>query len=771
LIEGKILDSWKEIAAHLRRDIRTCQRWEREMGLPVHRLDGSPKARVFAYSGQLDRWLAEKSFESEAARDGAVPRNGDWPEGAGYAGRSRVKRVLLPVAGFALLALVALAAWRFLPNRMAVALLPSNKPSLAILDFDNTSGDKSLDGWRIGLSNLLIAGFSDSRFLRVLPDDRMFSVLKKLNLLDAGRYSTEDLKRVARKTGVEHTISGTFFRAGDKIVITLTVQKPRTGEIIRSFKVECSGEGDIIVKADELVRLIKIDLALTPEQITQDGDRELGRITTRSAEAFKSYSEGRRLFLKPDYAASIPPMEKAVEIDPEFALAYLSLGWLYGNRGDSEKRSYYLEKALRWCDRVTEKERLLIQGEYYAQRESDFGKAVEAYKRQVDLYPDAPAARLGRLYNRIEEWQKAIDYTGSPEQRRLGHPFVYFHLARAYMGQGEYEESRRVYFEFLDKFSESNPLVLDTLWLSYISEGRYEEALKEGVKPLTGTGNREVFSLILKGDWNKAERLCLEASTWSFVRESLACLRLSQGRIGEAIEEMKRVAPLAKNTPVEEGASVFYAYLAHMYLNFGRYAEALQECRLAVTRAETTGSLSTQIYALDLMGAAWLEMNAPDEAQKCADELKVIAEKAMNRKLIRHYDHLVGLIALKKGDNRQAVDHLEKSVAMLSGQLWDAGLAGNLHAYFLESLAAAYYRSGNLDKARAEYSRITNLGWGRFRHGDIYAKSFYMLGTIALQKGEEEKARDFFGKFLSLWKDADPGMPEVEAAKKILAGL
>jgi|WetSurSiteA1Bulk_404760.scaffolds.fasta_scaffold04875_3 eukaryotic-like serine/threonine-protein kinase len=775
MVDGKILDSWKEIAEHLRRNVRTCQRWEREMGLPVHRLDGSSKARVFAYSGELDRWLAEKSHMLEVERDGRGGLGEPGPSGAAERSRSLILKKAILAAGSVLVGALIFVAVRTIPKGTSDRLPSSRRPSLAILEFDNTAGDRGLEGWRVGLSNLLIAGLSDSKFIHVVTDDRLYSVLKRLNLLETGRYSTEDLVRVARESGVDMTVSGAFIRADDKIIITLTVQKPRKGEIVRTSKVECNGEGDIIAKADELVRQIKLDLALTPEQIARDGDRELGRVTTPSAEAFKYYSEGRRLFLKPDYSKCLPPMEKAVEIDPEFALAYLSLGWVYGNRGDSDKRAYYLEKAYRWSERATEKERLLIQGEYFAQRESDFDKALEAFKKQIDLYPDAPAARLGRLYNRIEEWQKAIEYTGSPEQRGLGHPFVYYHLARAYMGLGDYERSRRVYRDYVNRFLERNPLVQDTIWLSYISEGNVEaasrEARTEGKTPLLGAGDRELYSLILKGDWAEAEKLCWEASTWSFVRESLACVRLSQGRLNEAIEEMKKVAVLAKNTPAEEGASVFHAYLAQMYLRAGRAQEALEECRVAVARAAATGSISSWVYALDLTGAAWLEMNAPAEAQRCAEDLKIIAEKALNKKLIRHYYHLLGLIAFKKGDLKQAIGNLEKSVALLSGQLWDAGLAGNLHAYFMESLAAAYDRSGDFDKAREEYSKITDLGWGRFRHGDIFAESFFRLGRIAERKGEKAKARENYNRFLGLWRNADPGIPEVGEAKKRLAGL
>ena len=674
-----------------------------------------------------------------------------------------LRKALIPVVGIAVLAMVALVVWRFFPKKGVAPLPPSGKPSLAILYFDNTSGDESLDGWKIGLSNLLIAGMSQSKFIDVLSDDRIYGILKKLNLLEAKRYSTEDLVRVADETGVNHTASGGFIKAGDKIIITLTVQKPQTGEIIRTSRIECNSEGDIIVQADELTRQIKLDLSLSPEQIAQDSDPVFGRITTKSPEAFKNYSEGRRLFLQIDYEKSLSFMQKAVELDPEFALAYRSLASTYNNLRDSIKGRYYLEKAFQLSDRVPEKERLLIQGDYYRQRESDYDKAIEAYKKIAELYPGVSVANLGMLYNSIEEQEKAVEYLNTLIQIKMDQPFAYYHLALATMRLGSYEKAREICRNYLEKYSKDNPLILSCMWRSYLSEGRYDDALREYERQ---TGERELYSLILKGEWREAEKICLAASTRISYQYSLAFLRLSEGRIKAAIEELNKAAALAKKAENQENESHFHAYLANVHLNSGRYPEALQECRQARKLAEEAGSYSLQIYALDLQGTAHLEMNSEAEVQESGNELKLLAEKSLNKKLIRHYYHLMGLIELKKGNPMKAVEFLEKSASLLSGQIFESGLMSNLHSYFLDTLASAYERSGNLDKAREEYSKITSLGSGRIWHGDIYARSFYRLGKIAEQKGDKVRAREHYHKFLGLWKNADPGLSEVEDARK-----
>jgi tetratricopeptide (TPR) repeat protein len=151
-----------------------------------------------------------------------------------------------------------------------------------------------------------------------------------------------------------------------------------------------------------------------------------------------------------------------------------------------------------------------------------------------------------------------------------------------------------------------------------------------------------------------------------------------------------------------------------------------------------------------------------------AGELAALVQKSMNPADIRSVDFLKGAIELQKGNWSQAIDLLNKAASRLPHEY---SVTDDEQALYFEPLALAYYKSGDLDKARGEYERILALTTGRLRYGDIYARSFYMLGIIAEQKGEKAAARERFRKFLELWKDADPGLPEVADARKRLAGL
>jgi len=149
-----------------------------------------------------------------------------------------------------------------------------------------------------------------------------------------------------------------------------------------------------------------------------------------------------------------------------------------------------------------------------------------------------------------------------------------------------------------------------------------------------------------------------------------------------------------------------------------------------------------------------------------------LIEKGLNKKAIRYYYHLTGMIELKKENFSNAIEHFKKARSLLPFQYTDGQHTDDdSHALFIDPLAFSYYKSGNLEKAREEYEKIISLTTGRLNYGDIYAKSFYMLGKIYEQQGNKAKAIEHYEKFLDLWKDADPGIGEVEDAEKRLAGL
>ncbi|MFB0564705.1 MAG: protein kinase [Candidatus Aminicenantaceae bacterium] len=692
-----------------------------------------------------------------------------------------LKKLLIPALAVFAFIIAAVIIWQLIPKREIIPAAPSDKPSLAVMYFKNNTGDGSFDIWRSALSDSIITDLSQSKFIQVLSSDRLYSVLRKLNLTEAKTYASEDLKEVAAEGKVNHILQGSLSKAGETFRIEYTLQDIRTGEAIGSERIEGKGEESIFSLVDELTRRVKVNFKLTEEEIASDIDKEVGKITTSSPEAYKNYIEGVIHFNRRDARKSIQFLKKATEIDPEFASAYRTLSIAYSNLGYRAERKKYLKKAMELSDRISERERYRIEAEHYSYSEKTYDKAIDTFNKLLQLYPEAGYARnnLGSKYMDLELWDKAIEQYQWHIQNKVDYHQPYGNIAAAYMAKGIYEKAKEILEFYLDNISD-HPGIRYSLARSYLAQGKYELALVEADKGLSVNPafflNQRIKADIyhLKGELLTAEKEYLKliesrepaAHAWGLAK--LASLYFTQGRFKEAKELLERGIDWSKEVGEKWAESNFHWYLGYAHLKSGSPESALKEFEDSLRGYVEAESFGAQRFVRYLEGVGYLEMNSIEQAQKAAAELKKFIEEGMNRKAIRHYHHLMGRIELKKESFTKAVENFKKAISLLPFQ---RNPTSDYHALFIEPLALAYYKQGELEKARYECERIISLTLGRLGYGDIYAKSFYMLGKIYEQQDSTGKAIEHYQKFLDLWKDADPGIAEVKDAKKRLAGL
>ncbi|NIM59421.1 MAG: protein kinase [Candidatus Aminicenantes bacterium] len=688
-----------------------------------------------------------------------------------------LKKLFIPALVVVAVIVAAVIVWQLLPKKEAV-FIPSDKPSLAVMYFKNKTGDQSLDIWRSALSDWLITDINQSKHLSVLSGARLFGVLRRLNLLEAESYAFEDLMKVAAQSKVNHILEGSLSKAGDVFRIDYTLIEASTGDIVSSDSVQGEGEESLPSMVDELTKKIKANFKLSAEEIASDIDDEVGKITSSSPEAFKYYSEGRNYHHSGDYRKSIQLMERALEIDPEFAMAYRSMAMSYNNIYLFSERVKYIQKALDLTDRLSEKERYLIEGDFYFGSEETFDKAIEAYKKLLDLYPDSQAGNnnLGNVYRSIEEWDKSIERYEVCVKTKTEFIPSYTNLAASFRAKRMYEKAKQVLEDHINNISD-HATIRRALATYYYEQGELDLALAEIDKafilnpthPLNFRAKGDIY--VFKGDLIKAEeeyRKLLDISepgAQMFGLQRLGFLNLLLGRFKETKSIWKQALELAIKQGEKGWKSRIHQSLGETYLTSGENQEALKELIMALDVAEEIRFVNAQRGALHLKGLVFLKMEKIDEALRIADELKEMIEKGIDKKIIRLHYHLMGSIELEKGNFSKAIRYFKDALSLLSyGPL-------DWRADFIDSLGLAYYRAGDIEKARLEYERITSLTTGRRSRGDIYAKSFYMLGMIYEQQGLKGKAIEHYEKFLELWKSADPGIAEVEDAKKRLSDL
>jgi len=643
--------------------------------------------------------------------------------------------------------------------------------------FKNNTGDKNYDHWRSALSDLLISDLAQSKYIRVMGGDKLYNILEQLELLDADSYSSEDLEEIASRGGINHILLGNLTKAGENFRINTTLQEADTGELIGSESVDGIGEASIISMVDELTTRIKRNFKLSDAQIEIDIDRHIGEVTTRSSEAYKYYHEGMKYDLKGDYPKVIEYMEKAVAVDPEFASAYHAMSWAYGNQGYRSEEKKFLKKAMELSDRLSDREKYYIQGGYYLQSEKTHDKAIKAYEKLLELYPDDTSGHndLGILYRWIDEWDKAIE-SYEACLKYGGKDIVYFGgLASSYRSKGLFDKARQVLEQYLNNISDSAG-IRERLALNYRYQGKYELALAEVEKALSLNptrwpsirGKGDIYFYM--GDLTKAEeeykkgQESKEEVVRASSRQRLGRLHIMQGRF----KELRKIGQegLEQAERLGQGAWIrsIAAGLSYVERILGNYDRALELLNKRWNSAVEDEDYSAQRGTLFRMGLTYLGMKSINEAQKTADRLKEMIEQQMNKKEIKDYYTLMGAIELKKNNYSKAIEFYKKAIPLLSA-------TSSSHLPLAYQSGLAYYKAGDLEDARREYERVVSLTTGRQASGDLYAKSFYIMGKIYEQQGNGPKATENYEKFLDLWKNADPDFPEVGDARKRLAGL
>lgn len=722
-----------------------------------------------------DQLLAElKAVEKKIPETDRIRPEGRTPLTREVSVKFKLNRMVFPAASVLLAAVLGFIAWSLFFSGPP-AYPEYGKPSCAVMHFENNTGDSNLEHWRKALSDLLIVDLSQSKFLNVLSPERMYDLMGEMNLLESPSYSSRVLRDLAERAGVKYVLVGKMTKAGDVLRLNTTLQDGSTGEVIGRQQVEGEGEASLFGMVDELTHLIKEDFQLTEKEIAADFNRSVEQITTSSPEAFHYYREGMKYHNQGDYAKSIPLMELAVAVDPGFAMAYRSLSAAYFNVGLNSEASEKLEKAFQLRERVSDRERHYIKADYFRQVEGDYGKAAQAYQKLLELYPDDQIGNnnLGMLHLLQEEWDQAIERLSVNVRGRTESYASYTNLSEAHFAKGTPDKALEALELYLDEIGE-NPHIRDKKAWIYIREGRLEEALAEADR--IGAGEMEMVLAIraavyqLQGKFGQAELESLkliESKKPRFHntgRKFLTNLSLIEGKFTEASRQSRQGWDMSEILDAEDwqGEWIHTSALVHLYA--GEEEKALEDSRKLLELGVESNNPGFKRTAHFLQGLAYLEKNELDLARDNAVRLMKLVKTASNTKMRRLYLFLDGMIDSKEGRHSAAVEKLRQASALLAYKDAHKG-------QFYTALADALYQAGDADAALGIHKQIAADPSVLVNNGYYYALSLYRLGLIQEEKGLKREAREAFRRFLKLWENADPGIPQVEDARRRLSGL
>ena len=702
------------------------------------------------------------------------------------------RRLVIPAVIIFILAIAAIFLWRFV-LRKEVTASPSVKPTLAVLYLKNNSGDSTLDNWKENLPILLTAGLSQSRYLRVLDDPTVYGILKKLNLLSSERYTPEELRNIAAEGGATHVISGNYFTAGGKFIVNLSLIDAKTGTVLKPLEEEAPDKDGIYNSIDSLAKKIKSALNIPEQPIDEAVYKMVGEVYTRNPRALQYYIEAVRLDQNFEYNKAIKSLEKAVELDSEFAMAYRMLGDNYDHLGDYFKKYQYLTKAYQLKDKLPEKDRLVVEGSLYLLREETIPKAMDVLKKAVAKYPDDFLARYSLVdalsWGDIDLMIKELE-TLIYGQNQTKSKAAYSRLAGAYYAKGDYIKARECY-ETMANANPSDPDNHKELGWLFMLEKKFDTALAEFEKAVSLAPDDPYFKRVLARFYYLEDELEKSREILEGIRKvykddvdldrEFAALEMFEGKFREALsleEENEKKEKDRGRTPLSmDSVLQFWGRVnlqtGHPIKALEKFREALEYVKKEEDRVQDIGFTNLahsrrtcMIYQI----CALCDTGKVQEAEILGKEFERLVPSHQKRTAKKCFcydtEFLEGRIALAKKNIPEAIRKLELG--------WQALRGGELNwtmRFILDTLADAYQLGGRLDKAAETYARIHELRTDSTDWGAVYARSYYKLGKIYEQMGKKPEAREEYRKFLDLWKNADPGLPEVSDAKTRLANL
>lgn len=701
-----------------------------------------------------------------------------------------LKKLLVPVLAILALFVIAVILWQFRPRKEAFQA-PVIENSVAVISFQNLTGDQKYDYYRRSIPNLLITNLENAGFSYVVSWERMRDLLKQIGKGDLEIIDSEAGFEICRREGVQALVTGSINKAGDMFAIELRILDVETKSYIKTATSRGIGEQSIIeTQIDELSREIAQGIGIARNKI-EESKLHISDVTTDSIEAYNHFLQGVEEFFKIYLDAARQSLEKAVAIDPTFATAYRYLALVYYQAENPKAMKEALVKAKAFSDKATEKERLFIEATYAFLVDNDTSQSLNIYGRITEKYPEEKQAYfwLGVMHYNRNSYDESIKAQKKALELDPAFGAAMNMIAYAYAQKKDYNNAL-AYFEKYASSNPEDPNPLDSMAELYLLMGRlddalakYEETLK--IKPDFGSDWMMAYIYALREDYEHAMKM-----TDRFISMVPSPGRKASGHIwkgfyhywlgnlNSCLEEFQIAADQAEKIGNEDMIARTDGIKGWIYIDRGNLGLS-RECfkRWYDFFADRFPQFEQSLEALQLIDLGFLDLKQRqiDSATAKADKIESILPgiNPESKDGVKYMlDLLRGEISLAEGSAQQAitiVNATSRTVFPRTSRPSEI-IAYNI-PFIKDILARAYVETGELDKAIDAYEKLITFDpqqKGRYLVHPVY---HYRLAKLYQEKGWKGKAIDEYERFLDIWKDADPSLPEVADARKRLAGL
>ncbi len=662
------------------------------------------------------------------------------------------------------------------------------RKSIAILYFENHTGDKTLDRLRFGLADMLITDLSQSKSIRVLPTARLYQTLQDLKATEVEQFSSETLKKIGDFAQVEHLLTGSFIKVGKTVRIDFQVQRSSSGEMIGADKVEGEEEQAISSMVDQMTAKVKNFLGVATETPGEAESKSISEITSSSSDANILYLEGVNHFYKANYLKAITYLKKAVQEDSMFALALARLAEAYSNLGYDLKAEEYANRSLRHADRVTLNERYLIEANY-AKINYDYDQAIEIYKRLAVTYPDDPHAYfdLGTAFEKKELIDSAIVSYQKVVGIEKNNAAAYAYLGILFAKKGDPKLASESINKALNIYSlvgsqEGRGLALSTLGDVLLRRGEYAEARKAYEEMLEIQRELEDKSAIAsairsigttyhhQADYARARSYYEQAlpvfkeigdkRSTAAVLNNIGSIYLSQVEYARALEFHNSALKIAREIHNKK-------LLAEIGYNIGVDYQRMGQRDKATPYVEEAHEYFKQIGDKSDMGTSALaigderrDQGKIDEALRLFLESLTVGRQIADRKLISRGCERVGSIHVLQAKFEQAIHFYQEGlgISQISGD--KSGMA-----YALSALGFIFFSVGKIDTAALIYQKALLLAQ-ELASKELIAKVQSNIGAMWQLLGQKDSSLVWYGRAMKILRDVKSAREEIDTKSR-----
>ncbi len=714
----------------------------------------------------------------------------------------RTEKIFVLALVFIALIIAGISVWNPFPRSTAPNSNPK-KLSVAVINFENQTGDYSYDYLNKVIPNLLITRLEQSDCFYVTSWERMHDLLRQIGKGDAEVIDRDLGFELCQRDGIDAIVTGSYSKAGDLFVTDLKVLDVATKRILTSASSKGEGEGSILrSQIDELSQKISQGMGFS-ESESEKISMRITDVTTSSLDAYYYFLRGKECYINEQVKDTKKFLEKAIELDPNFALAHLYLGRALWNLGEIASANEAHKKARSLSARATEKEKLYIQGYHALRIENDLEEGLRIFKEMAERYPKEKESHEGlaliyfckKLFDQaIKEYNRALEL--DPYNARTLQA-----LGWSYWWSGSYEKA----IEYLERqifVSQGDHGALRMLASVYLDMGRLDEALaryKEAVEvdPDFGMDWKISYVYALKQDYQEATRWIDQyidnvSRPYSKIGGNLikSLYQYWLGRLDESminlLQQIKYADKSADKYPIasQHWRADASWLMGWIYFDRGEHELCRKQFKMWFD-IYIHKLLKEQYFDLVARKAIWtawyyfylglvdLRQGKIVTANTRLDKIKSLFPDIPPRFknwISFHYDFLHAEILLAEGAVEKAIDVCEKS-SPLGGTVESPLLILYNVPFLKDVLARAYCQNGETGKAIAEYERLVAFDPQREERHLIHPKYYYRLAELYEKINKEKEAIACYAKFLNLWRDADFNIPEVKEARKRLSSL